>query len=598
MHNTLSLLKTYYGYESFRPGQSELIDFLLSGRDVLGIMPTGGGKSLCYQLPAIAMPGTALVISPLISLMKDQVDTLTEMGVQAAFLNSQMDFSEQTHTISRLRRGNLDMLYIAPERLDNSFFQDVLQQVPISMVAVDEAHCISQWGSDFRPSYQNIVRLRQWLPEGVPFGAFTATATERVREDIERQLELRDPYRFTASFDRPNLHFAVVSSSKKRDELLRNMNAEDSTIIYCNTRKHVEEVAAFLTKKKFPAAMYHGGMTAEARNQNQEDFLYDKKLIMVATNAFGMGIDKPDVRKVIHYNMPLDLESYYQEAGRAGRDSSPAEAILLYSAQDILTNSFLVEQGNQPNAKERLQRMTAYCKTGQCLRGFLLRYFDEEPLQSNCSNCTNCLGQTEVIDITVASQKIISCVARMQQRYGAGLIVDVLRGKDNQRIREQSFNELSTYGIMREYSENEIKDMISILVSENGLAITGSPYPILQLTPQSRTILTGKQQLSMVKKKETKKVRVSQTEDLSGEQQELFEELRQVRLELAREHQLAPFMIFSDRSLRDMIARLPGTKGEFLEVHGVGEKKWEEYGALFMERIASWSNEMNADEDI
>lgn len=590
MQSIQTLLKTYYGYESFRPGQEQLINALLSGRDVLGIMPTGGGKSLCYQIPAIAQEGTALVISPLISLMKDQVDTLLEMGVRAAFLNSQMDFAEQTQTISRLRRGGLDLLYIAPERLDNSFFQDVLQQVRLSMVAVDEAHCISQWGQDFRPSYQNIIRLREWLPEGTPFGAFTATATERVREDIVLQLGLHNPYRFTASFDRPNLHFAVISSSRKRDELLRHISEDESTIIYCNTRRNVEEVAAFLTKKNYPAAIYHGGMAAEDRSQNQEDFLYDKKLIMVATNAFGMGIDKPDVRKVIHYNMPLDLESYYQEAGRAGRDSSPAEAILLYSAQDILTNSFLVEQGNQPNAKERLQRMTAYCKTGQCLRNFLLRYFDEEPQQVCCSNCSNCSGETEVVDITVESQKILSCVARMQQRYGAGMIADVLRGKPTPRITEQHFDKLSTFGIMREYGEGDIKDMISILVSENGLAVTGSPYPILQLTPQSRAILTGGHPLSMVKKKEvpqSKPVK-REVESLDANQQELFEELRQLRLELAREHRLAPFMIFSDRTLKDMAVRLPGTKKEFLEVHGVGEKKWEEYGSLFMERITAW----------
>lgn len=586
MQNIQTVLKTYYGYESFRPGQAALIEALMSGRDVLGIMPTGGGKSLCYQIPAIAQEGTALVISPLISLMKDQVDTLLGMGVQAAFLNSQMDFAEQTQTLSRLRRGELDLLYIAPERLDNSFFQDVLQRVRISMVAVDEAHCISQWGQDFRPSYQNIIQLRQLLPEGIPFGAFTATATERVREDIELQLGLRDPYRFTASFDRPNLHFSVVSSSRKREELLRSIGREESTIVYCNTRRNVEEVATFLTKKKFPAAMYHGGMTAEARSRNQEDFLYDKKLVMVATNAFGMGIDKPDVRKVIHYNMPLDLESYYQEAGRAGRDGSPAEAILLYSAQDILTNSFLVEQGNQPNAKERLQRMTAYCKTGQCLRGFLLRYFDEEPLQAHCTNCSNCSGETEVVDITVESQKILSCIARMQQRYGAGMVVDVLRGKQSARIVEQGFDELSTYGIMQDYSEGEIKDMISILVSEDGLAVTGSPYPILQLTPQSRVILTGDYPLSMVKKKAPKLKAVKrETESLNSDQQSLFDELRELRLELAREHGLAPFMIFSDRTLKDMVVRLPKTKEAFLEVHGVGEKKWEEYGTLFMERM-------------
>ncbi|MDE1548688.1 DNA helicase RecQ [Jeotgalibaca caeni] len=578
------VLKQYYGYDSFRPGQERIIEAIMNGQDVLGIMPTGGGKSLCYQIPAICMEGTSLVISPLISLMKDQVDTLLTMGVRAGYINSQMDMATYRATMDKAMFGYYDLLYIAPERLESEYFLNTIQQMNINLVAVDEAHCISQWGQDFRPSYQNIPQLKDLIRLDVPFAAFTATATTRVKEDIIRQLKLQQPYTYVASFDRPNLYFSVIETKKKSQELFRYIEKEGSTIIYCNTRKNVEAVYHSLVKKGLPATYYHAGIAPEDRNQNQEDFIYDRKTIMVATNAFGMGIDKSNVRKVIHYNMPLDMESYYQEAGRAGRDGAPSQAVLLYSSQDIITNTFLIEQGNQPNAKEKLTQITSYCKTGKCLRSYILRYFDETPTFQECEHCSNCDGETEIIDVTVASQKILSCIYRMNQRFGTGMVTDVLRGKKNERIRQFQFDKLSTYGIMADTEEYLIKDIISFLISEGHLALSGDKYPILTFTTTSPHVLTGKEILSMVRKirekpqKLIEKQTVTETEyDVS-----LFEKLRELRTKKAQEIGKPPFVVFTDRSLIDMAVRLPKTDEEFLEVHGVGESKRTTYGDEFM----------------
>lgn len=586
MQRAVDILNTYYGYEHFRPGQQELIDGILEGRDVLGVMPTGGGKSLCYQIPALLLDGTALIVSPLISLMKDQVDTLQSLGIQAAYINSQMDQFDYQETAYLLRSGQIKLLYVAPERLGSPAFLNLLGQIHISLVAVDEAHCISQWGQDFRPSYRSIVTLREFLGDGVPFAGFTATATNRVKEDIIQQLELREPMVYSASFDRPNLYFSVVQSTNKKRELVKQLDKDQSAIIYCNTRKNVEKVCEFLVKKGFPATYYHGGLAPEERSASQEDFLYDRKPIMVATNAFGMGIDKPDVRKVVHYNMPLDMESYYQEAGRAGRDGAPSEAVLFYSSQDILTNSFLIEQGNEPHAKVRLQKMTGYCKTGSCLRRTLLQYFDEEMDRVACDHCSNCHGETETIDITVDCQKILSCVYRMGQRFGTGMVTDVLRGKDTQRIRERQLEELSTYGILSEQSDGDIKDRISLMVGEGYLVMAGDSYPILQFTQKTPELLKGETTLSMVKRKNEKR-KASRNEDWKSEEydEELFEKLRQIRLGIANEMGKPPFVVFSDRSLIDMCAKLPTDEEAFLSVHGVGENKLKTYGNPFLEAI-------------
>lgn len=593
MQRAEDILKTYYGYEAFRPGQQELIDGILEGRDVLGIMPTGGGKSLCYQIPAMILDGTALIVSPLISLMKDQVDTLQELGIKATFINSQMEDIDYRETIHLLRSGKVDLLYVAPERLEHPGFLHLLGQIKVNLVAVDEAHCISQWGQDFRPSYRNIVRLREFFGENVSFAGFTATATNRVKEDISQQLQLRNPLVHSASFDRPNLYFSVIQSTNKKKELARQLEKDRSAIIYCNTRKNVEKVYEFLVKKGFDATYYHGGLSADQRTSSQEDFLYDRKSVMVATNAFGMGIDKPDVRKVIHYNMPLDMESYYQEAGRAGRDGAPSEAILFYSSQDILTNSFLIEQGNEPHAKVRLQQITGYCKTGRCLRRSLLHYFDEEMEHETCDYCSNCHGETETVDITVDCQKILSCVFRMDQRFGTGMVTDVLRGKDTQRIRERQFDQLTTYGILSDQSDGEIKDRISLMVSEGYLVMAGDSYPILNFTQKTPGLLKGKETLSMVKRKSDKKKASRKEEKIPQNYNEsLFEKLRQLRLEIAKEIGKPPFIVFSDRSLIDMAAKLPVDEDEFLSIHGVGESKMETYGEAFLEVIQEYRVEV------
>ena len=601
MKNILEILKQYFGYDSFRPGQEKIINAIMAGEDVLGIMPTGGGKSICYQIPAICMEGTTLVVSPLISLMKDQVDGLQTMGVRAGYINSKMDKATYMDTIDKTMMGYYDLLYIAPERLENEYFLNMIQNIHINQVAIDEAHCISQWGQDFRPSYQSIPQLKDIINLNVPFSAFTATATTRVKDDIIKQLRLQDPFSFIASFDRPNLYFSVIPAKKKSQELFRYIEKEGSTIIYCNTRKNVETVYKNLVKKGLPATYYHAGINPDERTKNQEDFIYDRKSIIVATNAFGMGIDKSNVRKVIHYNMPLDMESYYQEAGRAGRDGAPSEAVLLYSSQDIITNTFLIEQGNQPNAKAKLNQMISYCKTGKCLRQYILQYFDEIPEWTKCEQCSNCDGSAEVIDVTVACQKILSCIYRMDQRFGTGMVVDVLRGKNTERIRSMDFHTLSTYGIMSDQSDNLIKDIISLMLSEGYLTLSGEKYPILTFTSKTEELLTAKVTLSLTRKivetthqKATKK----EVEDIQDYDESLFEELRALRTEIARDIGKPPFVVFTDRSLIDMSAKLPLSDDEFLNIHGVGQSKLTTYGERFMALIQSYVTENHVDTDV
>ena len=592
----LETLKQYYGYDSFRPGQEQLIDAILRGEDVLGVMPTGGGKSLCYQIPAICMDGVTIVISPLISLMKDQVDGLQTMGVKAAYINSQLTFNEQENILYSALQGELDLIYVSPERLQNEVFISYAQQMNINLVAVDEAHCVSQWGHDFRPSYQNIPQLMDVLNTRPPFAAFTATATTPVREDMVKQLNLNQPYQYISSFDRPNLYFSVVKPKKKANELLRMVDNKESSIIYCNTRKNVEKVYETLNKKGYPVTLYHAGISNQERTRNQEDFLYDRKPIMVATNAFGMGIDKSNVRRVIHYNMPLDMESYYQEAGRAGRDGAPSEAILFYSGQDIITNTFLIEQGNNPHAKTNLNTMITYCKTGSCLRKTILNYFDEIPEWTECDHCSNCDGEMVKTDVTVECQKILSCIFRMNQTYGTGLVTDVLRGKATSRIKQMHFDDLSTYGIMKEYTEGDIKDIISIMISEGYLHLGGDQYPILQFTPKTNDLLKATVRLTITKslKEEPKNTKKS-VENIENYDTGLFELLRELRRGIAQELGKPPFVVFSDRSLIDMAAKFPISDEEFLAIHGVGEAKLEEYGEAFLTVIQNYSTEQSLD---
>ena len=597
MKTIQNVLERHYGFDSFRPGQENIIEAIMNGEDVLAIMPTGGGKSLCYQIPAICMQGTALVVSPLISLMKDQVDSLQAMGVRAGYINSQMDKHTYLDTMDKAMFGYYDLLYIAPERLDSDHFMATISNMQINLIAVDEAHCISQWGQDFRPSYQNIPRLRDSMDYPVPFAAFTATATTTVKEDIKRQLMLKQPHEYVASFDRPNLYFSVIPTKKKSADLLKYVSDLESAVIYCNTRKNVETVYHSLAKKGFSVTYYHAGIPAEERNKNQDDFIYDRKSIMVATNAFGMGIDKSNVRKVIHYNMPLDMESYYQEAGRAGRDGAPSEAVLLYSSQDIITNTFLIEQGNQPHAKEKMNRIISYCKTGKCLRRYILNYFDEEPSWEACDQCSNCNGETETMDVTVESQKILSCIYRMNQRFGTGMVTDVLRGKNNERIRSMHFTQLSTYGIMSDYKDDMIKDIISLLISEGYLALSGDQYPILTLTAKSNQLLKSETTLLMTRKvveESPKKVKKDRA-DVQDYNESLFDELRHLRSEIASEIGKPPFIVFTDRSLIDMAAKLPLTEEEFLDTHGVGQSKLEDYGEAFMTTISDFIEDNQLD---
>lgn len=586
--NTINqTLKQYYGYTSFRPGQQGIIEAIMSGRDVMGIMPTGGGKSLCYQIPAVEMDGLTLVISPLISLMKDQVDGLLSMGIRAGFLTSQLSLDQQNEIIRQAIRSEIDLLYVSPERLENDYFLSRLSQMNINLIAVDEAHCISQWGHDFRPSYQAIPKVRAYCSTYPPFAAFTATATQKVREDIAEKLELDDPYAFTASFDRPNLTFSIVHPKKKQQKLLDLLKDKESSVIYCNTRKNVERVHAFLKKKGYGVGYYHAGLTPEERTRYQEDFLYDKTPIIVATNAFGMGIDKSNVRRVIHYNMPLDMESYYQEAGRAGRDGAPAEAVLFYSSQDIITNNLLIEQGNHPHAKKNLNTIISYCKTGQCLRKIILDYFDETPQFETCDNCSNCNGETELVDVTKACQKILSCIYRMNQQYGMGLVTDVLRGKDNTRTRAQGFDDLSTYGIMKESADQEIKDIIALMVSEQFLHVGGDQYPILKFTEKSVDLLHARSQLLMTRHQKAERTKTKQA-DVEEYDETLFEQLRALRKDIAAEIGKPPFVVFTDKALMSMAAVFPQTPADFLSVHGVGEAKLEKYGEDFLELITDY----------
>lgn len=608
----LELLKFYYGHEQFRSGQEEIIDSLLQGRDALCVMPTGAGKSVCYQIPALMLDGITLVVSPLISLMKDQVSALTQSGVKAAYINSSLTPGQYDKVISLMTQGVYKIIYVAPERLTAEGFLQALAPMKLSLLAVDEAHCVSQWGQDFRPSYLKILEFVQRLPTRPVVAAFTATATPEVKTDIARILELEDPATITTGFDRPNLYFGVKKPKNKNDELLNLVRKyqDRSGIIYCSTRKAVEDVCSLLNQQDFSATRYHAGLSDNERRQNQEDFVNDRSLLMVATNAFGMGIDKSNVSFVIHYNMPKNIESYYQEAGRAGRDGAAADCILLYSPMDVHTNQFLIDRG-EPNPdlddgaqerirvkdRERLKHMTFYCTTADCLRAFILRYFGEKT-QDFCGNCSSCEMGFTVEDITVDSQKILSCVARTGQRYGATMIVDVLRESQNERLLRLGLDKQSTYGIMKEVPPQKIRQIINTLLIKGYLLLTDTEFPVLTLSASSNDILRRGVALEMkipVAKPKSEKVKRGRNAELD---QGLYGELRKLRSELASANHVPAYVIFSDAALSDMCQKLPGTPEEFLEVSGVGQAKLAKYGAQFLEVIAPYAEkggESNAD---
>lgn len=582
-------LKKYFGYDSFREGQEEIIREILAGRDVLGVLPTGGGKSICYQLPALMMDGISLVISPLISLMKDQVDALRENGIAASLINSSLSLEDYKKSLSEIRSGAVKLVYISPERLENEFFIDFLKDIRVSFVAVDEAHCISQWGHDFRPSYKLIPKLYETFGK-VQITAFTATATGEVRDDIIENLELEDPFVKVTGFDRKNLLF-LVEKPKKKINYLKDFireHEEDSGIIYASTRKKVDAIHKKLKSMGYACGKYHAGMTESERKKSQDAFIYDEDKIIVATNAFGMGIDKSNVRYVIHYNMPKDMESYYQEAGRAGRDGEEAACILLYSGQDIIINKHLINMGTNPIYKriqlEKLQTIINYVNTTACLRQYILNYFGQDAADE-CGACTNCLSEIEKEDATVDSQKILSCIYRLDQRYGTSTVVDCLMGSKNKNAREKELSKISTYGIMKDKSKTYIKDLIGTLTADGYIKVSGTTYPILKLTEKSKDVLFGEVKVLVNIRKEEERVRKNGFDDKLSYDEKLFKHLKEVRLDMARMRNIPPFIIFSDASLKEMSQKKPRTEDEMLMIKGVGDKKLLQYGDIFLAEI-------------
>lgn len=603
------LLQRVFGYSGFRPGQEELIDGVLNGRDVFGIMPTGGGKSMCYQLPALMLPGITLVISPLISLMRDQVMALKAVGVSAAYINSTLTGPQVQAVYRNLLAGKYKIVYIASERLDYPGFAGLAARLPISFIAVDEAHCISQWGQDFRPSYLRIVNFIEGLPQRPPVGAFTATATKQVREDVERILQLRNPIWTTTGFDRPNLYFEVIQTDEKEKELRRLLASRrgKSGIIYCSTRKKVESVCEDLRDRGYGATRYHAGLTDEERSANQEDFLYDRAPIMVATNAFGMGIDKSNVSFVIHYNMPKSIEAYYQEAGRAGRDGAPADCILLYNGADVNTARFLINNGSEneemdPAQREvvhrqdlkRLDAMVGYCKTKTCLRGYILEYFGQKHPEI-CGNCGSCTGNFETVDITREAQMILSCVKRIYDKLGywvgINLIGNVLRGSKVKRVAELGLDELTTYGLLKDRTRSDIHAMIDHLEAEGYLASESEHQTIRTTTLAGLVLYHGKTVEMKVEIEPEEIVLPSTVQKLSGDEGELFDTLKELRGKLAREAGIPAYVVFSNATLTDMAKRKPLTMSEFKKVSGVGEIKAAWYGTAFLKRIQQFLDE-------
>ena len=609
MPTAQEILKQYFGYDSFRPGQDELVQAILSGRDTLGIMPTGAGKSICYQVPALALPGLTLVVSPLISLMKDQVGALNEAGVPAACINSAMSFEEMRDALYFAGRGQYKLLYVAPERLTAPFFLDFARRVPISMVTVDEAHCISQWGQDFRPSYLKILDFLAALPQRPLVSAFTATATAEVRDDIIRALGLEEPFVITTGFDRPNLYFAVEKPSSKPSALLAHLmqRRDKSGIVYCSTRKTVEEVCDMLLSRGLPATRYHAGLDPEERLANQDDFLYDRKTVMVATNAFGMGIDKSNVSFVIHYNMPKNMESYYQEAGRAGRDGEAADCILLYNGQDVRTAEFLIEHSHENEDEsmdektrrqlierdmERLKQMTFYATTTDCLRRYILNYFGEKaPLC--CGHCGNCDTNFEEVDATMDARKILSCVYRLDERrlhFGKTVVAAVLTGSKSEQINRFHLDTLSTYNIMHEQTAVRVRQLIDVLLERGLLTADPERYNALFLTQTGNALMRGRGELRIKLPREKKpETAARRTEELAADVDEkLFEKLRALRTKVAQRAGVPPYVVFSNATLADMAARQPKSEYELLGVRGVGEAKARRYGAEFVDCIRDY----------
>lgn len=581
------VLRDYFGYDSFRTGQEKVIEKVLKGQDTLCVMPTGGGKSLCYQVPALVMEGTVLVISPLISLMKDQVDALRQAGISAAYINSTMTTEEYQETMDATIRGDYRLLYIAPERLDSPAFTNRLQLMNVPLVAIDEAHCISQWGHDFRPSYRNIRRMVSLFHDKPVVLALTATATPAVREDICAQLKIDDSSTVMTGFERENLTFSVIKGQNREKFVLDYVkkNEDEAGIIYAATRKAVDYLYEVLSKRGVKVGKYHAGLSDETRAEGQERFLNDETSVMIATNAFGMGIDKSNIRYVIHYQMPRNMESYYQEAGRAGRDGLKSDCTLLFSSQDVQTQRFLIDQSLDesriPMELGKLQSMVDYCHTEVCLQKFIVQYFGEENAE-DCGRCANCTDTRESLEVTEDVQKVLSCVIRMGQRFGKTMIAQVLTGSRNKKIKDFGFEKLTTYGILKGRSSKDVSDFIEFIISENYLGVENGQFPIIYVTENGKAVLMGQQKVFRKVSVVTKQI----TED-----NPLFEKLRALRRQLAQDAGVPPFVVFSDKTLQDMASRMPTTEEEFLEVNGVGLTKLERYGEPFLNEIRVFQNE-------
>lgn len=604
-----AVLKAYYGYDSFKPGQEHIIEAILQGQDVLAIMPTGAGKSVCYQVPAMLLSGITIVISPLISLMQDQVSALNDIGIQAGYINSALTDSQIRQVYAKAIDGLYKIIYVAPERLESYDFTEFVNKIDISMITIDEAHCISQWGQDFRPSYLKIVDFIDSLGKRPIVSAFTATATEEVKNDISCVLKLQSPKLVTTGFDRENLYFDVQVIKKKNDYILDyiNKHSEESGIIYCATRKNVDAVYEMLVNQGIPAARYHAGMSNEDRKSSQNDFIYDKSPVIVATNAFGMGIDKSNVRFVIHYNMPQSMENYYQEAGRAGRDGEPSQCILLFSNQDVIINRFLLEKKenlevSQEDAElimqrdmRRLQLMEGYCKTSSCLRNYILEYFGEKKSEP-CDNCGNCHREFTEIDMTEEAKQVINCVYETRGRYGLNIVLGTLLGANRARLKELGVTDYKTYGALNSHSEAELRLLANQLISDGYLIQTAERYSVIRMgditplkNPQTRIIVKTYKDRELESKKSSRSRKG--TDSLTKAGFELFEILRNLRLTIAREEGLPPYIIFGDKSLIDMSAKVPQDKASMLNVSGVGEAKYEKYGIRFIDAISAFMNE-------
>ncbi|WP_199616847.1 DNA helicase RecQ [Paenibacillus alkalitolerans] len=583
MQQAAQTLKNIFGYNEFRPGQREIVQDVLQGKDTLGIMPTGGGKSICYQLPALLFPGIAIVVSPLISLMKDQVDALREYGVPAAYLNSSLSWKQTQLVLQQASRGELKLLYVAPERLESEQFATLLPSLPISLVAIDEAHCVSQWGHDFRTSYLALEPFISRIQPRPRVAAYTATATEEVRHDIVRLLGLRMPAVHITGFDRPNLTYSVERGVNREDYIRRYLaqHADQSGIIYTATRKEAERLHTMLNGWGVAAGKYHAGLSDGERSRMQQAFLQDDVRVMIATNAFGMGIDKSNVRYVIHWNMPKNMEAYYQEAGRAGRDGEPGECVLLFQPQDIVTQKYLIEQSVESPERRamelrRLRRMADYCQTRLCLRAYLLSYFSDAPGDAACGRCGNCSDDSELEDITTEAQMICSCVKRMNERFGMTLVAQVLKGSSNQKVKDFKFDRLPTYGLLRHKTEKEILDLLQVLLADGILGLSDGKFPVVRLLSSAVDVLKGEKTVYRRSPRIRRK---------SHEGDELFAQLRALRKRIADRERVPPYVVFADSTLREMALAQPRSELEMLNVKGVGRSKLEKYGEEFLQLL-------------